>query len=113
MARMIPMMAALAVLMAGAPALAHNHEKSETPAAAATEAHASHHANHHGAAPEGHMPPDFATLDANGDGQLEKTELPEGHRMAGEHFDMMDKDKDGKVSKAEFDAMHAGHEGHH
>ena len=105
MARMIPMMAALAVLLAGAPALAHNHEKSETPAPTAADPHAGHHA--------GHTPPDFAALDTNGDGQLEKSELPEGHRMAGEHFDMMDKDKDGKVSKAEFDAMHAGHDGHH
>ena len=109
MARMTPMIAALTVLMAGAPALAHNHEKSESPAATPTNAHA----GHHGGAHAGHTPPDFATLDANGDGQLEKSEMPEGHRMAGEHFDMMDKDKDGKVSKAEFDAMHAGHEGHH
>ena len=109
MARMIPTIAALAVLIAGAPALAHNHEKSEAPAATPTNAHA----GPHGGAHAGQTPPDFATLDANGDGRLEKSEMPEGHRMAGEHFDMMDKDKDGKVSKAEFDAMHAGHEGHH
>ncbi len=70
------------------------------------------HANHQAA---GHdhasMAPDFAKLDTNSDGQLEKNELPKDHPMAG-HFDMMDKDKDGKVSKAEFDAMHASHDGH-
>jgi Ca2+-binding EF-hand superfamily protein len=69
------------------------------------------HANHHAA---GHdhaaMAPDFAKLDANGDGQIEKSELPKDHPMAA-HFDMMDKDKDGKVSKAEFDEMHASHHG--
>lgn len=70
------------------------------------------HANHQ-AADHDHaaMAPDFAKLDANSDGQLEKSELPKDHPMAG-HFDMMDKDKDGKVSRTEFDAMHASHDGH-
>ena len=72
------------------------------------------HANHPAPAGQDHaaMAPDFAKLDTNGDGQLEKTELPKDHPMAA-HFDMMDKDKDGKVSKAEFDAMHSGHDGAH
>jgi Ca2+-binding EF-hand superfamily protein len=70
------------------------------------------HANHQAAgADHAAMAPDFAKLDANSDGQLEKSELPKDHPMAG-HFDMMDKDKDGKVSKAEFDAMNANHSGH-
>lgn len=68
---------------------------------------------HHQAAGHDHaaMAPDFAKLDANNDGQLEKSELPKDHPMLG-HFDMMDKDKDGKISKAEFDEMHASHDGH-
>lgn len=70
------------------------------------------HANHQAAgADHAAMAPDFAKLDANSDGQLEKSELPKDHPMAA-HFDMMDKDKDGKVSKAEFDAMNANHSGH-
>jgi Ca2+-binding EF-hand superfamily protein len=77
-----------------------------------TFANGDQHANHQA---EGHdhaaMAPDFAKLDANSDGQIEKSELPKDHPMAS-HFDMMDKDKDGKVSKAEFDAMHASHDGH-
>ena len=72
------------------------------------------HTNHPAPAGQDHasMAPDFAKLDTNGDGQLEKTELPKDHPMAA-HFDMMDKDKDGKVSKAEFEAMHSGHHGTH
>jgi Ca2+-binding EF-hand superfamily protein len=70
------------------------------------------HANHQAAgADHAAMAPDFAKLDANSDGQLEKSELPKDHPMAA-HFNMMDKDKDGKVSKAEFDAMNANHSGH-
>ena len=103
MSRHHPIVLALALLAASPMVLASEDEQAK---------HAEHHAQHHGDHHEG-MPPDFAKLDANGDGQLEKSELPEGHRMAGEHFDMIDKDKDGKVSKAEFDAMHAGHDGHH
>lgn len=85
-------------LLLGAPlAFANGHQQPE-PAAAGSHDHAA-------------MAPDFAKLDINSDGQIEKTELAKDDPMAG-HFDMMDKDKNGKVSKAEFDAMHSEHSGH-
>lgn len=46
---------------------------------------------------------DFRALDKNKDGKLSKAELPSSHPMAG-HFDMMDTDKDGALSEAEYTA---------
>jgi Ca2+-binding EF-hand superfamily protein len=53
----------------------------------------------------------FAALDLNNDGFLTPDEL---HRRAGEEradrlFAMMDKDGNGQISKAEFEAFHADH----
>ncbi len=44
---------------------------------------------------------EFRALDKNKDGKLSKAELPSDHPMAG-HFDMMDTDKDGALSEAEY-----------
>lgn len=46
---------------------------------------------------------DFAALDRNHDGFIDKAELPKGHPLA-PHFGMIDMDRDGKLSPAEYDA---------
>jgi Ca2+-binding EF-hand superfamily protein len=48
----------------------------------------------------------FAKLDDNGDGKIAQNEMPQRHwaRFGGSMFDRMDADKDGKVTKAEFEA---------
>ena len=49
---------------------------------------------------------EFAKLDKNKDGKLSKAEIPAQHPMY-VHFDMLDSNKDGSVSKDEF-AKHHG-----
>ncbi|MEO6227868.1 MAG: hypothetical protein ABIO61_08470 [Thermomonas sp.] len=49
---------------------------------------------------------EFAKLDKNKDGKLSKAEIPAQHPMYA-HFDMLDDNKDGSVSKDEF-AQHHG-----
>jgi len=57
----------------------------------------------HGKHPFGpHMRRDFAELDANKDGQVDRAEFD---RPAPDPFDAMDKDHNGTVSQAEFDAF--------
>lgn len=46
---------------------------------------------------------DFAALDRNHDGFIDKAELPKDHPLA-PHFGMIDMDRDGKLSPAEYDA---------
>lgn len=46
---------------------------------------------------------EFRALDKNKDGKLSKAELPSNHPMAS-HFEMMDTDKDGVLSEAEYTA---------
>lgn len=43
----------------------------------------------------------FARYDVNKDGFVTRDEIPEGHALH-EHFDMSDKNRDGKLSKKEF-----------
>lgn len=43
----------------------------------------------------------FARYDKNKDGFVTKAEIPPGHGLL-DHFDMADKDRDGKLSKREF-----------
>jgi Ca2+-binding EF-hand superfamily protein len=43
----------------------------------------------------------FARYDKNKDGFVTKAEIPPGHDLL-DHFDMADKDRDGKLSKREF-----------
>jgi Ca2+-binding EF-hand superfamily protein len=44
---------------------------------------------------------EFAQLDADKNGQLTRTELPQEHKLTA-HFDMLDSDKNGTLSAAEF-----------
>jgi len=54
-----------------------------------------------------HMANDeFATLDKNKDGKVSKAEIPAKHPLAA-HFSMLDANKDGSLSQAEF-AKHHG-----
>jgi Ca2+-binding EF-hand superfamily protein len=48
----------------------------------------------------------FAKLDENSDGKIASDEMPQRHwaRFGGQMFDRIDADKDGKVTKAEFQA---------
>lgn len=59
------------------------------------------------AAHESHKQPhagqDFVARDKNNDGSLSKEELAK-HPMAA-HFNVMDADKDGKLSKSEYSSM--------
>lgn len=48
---------------------------------------------------------EFATLDKNKDGKLTKAELPKDSPIR-PHFDMLDADKDGSLSNAEFAGYH-------
>ena len=48
---------------------------------------------------------EFAKLDKNKDGKLSKAEIPAQHPMYA-HFDMLDGNKDGSVSKDEFTKHH-------
>ena len=51
----------------------------------------------------------FAKLDDNSNGKIEENEMPQRHwaRFGGKMFDRIDADKDGKVTKAEFEAAGA------
>ena len=55
-------------------------------------------------AKEGH----FAKLDANGDGFIDKSEA---RGPLAEHFDAVDTDHDGRLSREELKAAHAAHQG--
>ena len=69
--------------------------------AAEPQAHGSH-AGH--AAPTAEITPaqkEFRVLDKNQDGKLSKAEMPAKHPMAA-HFAMMDTNKDGMLSEAEY-----------
>lgn len=48
---------------------------------------------------------EFAALDKNKDGKLAKAELPKESPIR-PHFDMLDTDKDGSLSSAEFAGYH-------
>lgn len=48
---------------------------------------------------------EFAALDKNKDGKLTKAELPKDSPIR-PHFDMLDADKDGSLSNAEFAGYH-------
>lgn len=63
---------------------------------------------HHGKMMDHHKmaADEFASLDKNRDGKLSKAEIPAGHPLAA-HFGMLDANKDGTLSKAEF-AKHHG-----
>lgn len=62
------------------------------------------HGQHAPSAAETAAQKEFRALDKNKDGKLSKAEMPAKHPMAA-HFAMMDTDKDGMLSEAEF----AGH----
>ncbi len=47
---------------------------------------------------------DFDKLDANKDGHVSLTELPQGHPMR-DHFSMADRNRDGKLDRREFAAL--------
>jgi hypothetical protein len=55
-------------------------------------------------AAKGHGKKDFSALDANGDGSLSKDELKAEASISAK-FRELDKDKDGKLSSAEFSAF--------
>lgn len=48
---------------------------------------------------------EFANLDSNKDGKLDKAEIPAEGPLA-DHFGMLDADKDGSLSKTEFAKHH-------
>lgn len=57
--------------------------------------------------------PDFATLDANHDGKIDKAEFAAPMlKMNDAMFAQMDLNHDGVISEAEFKAARHGHEGH-
>lgn len=69
--------------------------------AAEPQAHGSHAVH---AAPTAEITPaqkEFRALDKNQDGKLSKAEMPAKHPMAA-HFAMMDTNKDGVLSEAEY-----------
>lgn len=49
--------------------------------------------------------PDFVALDKNKDGKLSKAEFPANHPLA-PHFGMLDSNRDGSLSPAEFAKRH-------
>jgi len=73
--------------------------------AAAVAAEPQTHGTHAGhAAPTAEITPahkEFRALDKNQDGKLSKAEMPTKHPMAA-HFAMMDTNKDGVLSEAEY-----------
>lgn len=72
-------------------------------AMAAPQSHAGHD-GHAAPPPETAAQKEFRRLDKNKDGKLSKAEMPATHPMAA-HFAMMDANKDGVLSEAEY----AGH----
>jgi len=60
----------------------------------------------HEAAPAGQGDAEFVALDKNKDGKITKAELPTTHPLA-PHFEMLDTNRDGALSPAEFAKRHA------
>ena len=113
MYRMITLFALALILTAGSAVAAEPQATTKPATAAPKQDQVDHSKMGHGTVDHSKMSTDhhavpnneFTTLDKNKDGKLTKAEFPAKHPLVA-HFGMLDTNRDGSLSKAEFAKHH-------